>query len=119
MKRLIDEGEIRSGVAELGRRIAADYRDRPLTILGVLTGSIILLSDLIRKIDLPLRVGLIQAASYRGRSTTPSELTINAEILPDIARRDVLLVDDAVKGEFQAVELFVNVRGGDRVRVAS
>ena len=110
MKRLIDEGEIRSGVAELGRRIAADYRDRPLTILGVLTGSIILLSDLIRKIDLPLRVGLIQAASYRDRSTTPSKLTINAEILPDIARRDVLLVDDVFDTGQTLAALFETIK---------
>lgn len=94
MKRLIDEAEIRREVETLGRRIAEEYRDRPLTILGVLTGSIVLLSDLIRQIDLPLRVGLIQASSYRGRTTTAGELTINDSLLPDIAGRDVLLVDD-------------------------
>lgn len=94
MKQLIGEAEICEAVMKLGRRIAQDYRDRPLTILGVLTGSIILLSDLVRRIDLPLRVGLIQASSYRGRSQAPGELTINAELLPDIDDRDVLLVDD-------------------------
>lgn len=94
MKRLIDENEISTAVSRLGRRIADDYRDRPLTVLGVLTGSIVLLADLIRSIDLQLRVGLIQTSSYRGRSTTPGELTVNTELLPDIADRDVLLVDD-------------------------
>ena len=94
MKQLIGEAEICEAVMQLGRQIAQDYRDRPLTILGVLTGSIILLSDLVRRIDLPLRVGLIQASSYRGRSQAPGELTINAELLPDIDDRDVLLVDD-------------------------
>ena len=94
MRRLIDEAEIREAVIELGRQISSDYRNRPLTILGVLTGSIVLLSDLVRRIDLPLRVGLIQASSYRGRATAPGELAVNAELLPDIAGRDVLLVDD-------------------------
>ena len=94
MKILLDETQIRDGVAALGRRIAGDYRGRPLTVLGVLTGSIILLSDLIRRIDVPLRVGLIQASSYRGRAVGPGALAIDDRLLPDIAGRDVLLVDD-------------------------
>jgi hypoxanthine phosphoribosyltransferase len=94
LKRLIDEDEIRAGVVRLGRQIADDYRDRPLTILGVLTGSVVLLADLIRQINQPLRIGLIQASSYRGRTTQPGELSINSELVPDIAERDVLLIDD-------------------------
>lgn len=94
MKRLIDAPEIAAKVSDLGRRIAEDYADRPLTILGVLTGSIVLLSDLIRAINRPLRVGLIQASSYRGRTTSPGELSIDLALGPDIADHDVLLVDD-------------------------
>ena len=52
--------------ARLAEQIAADYRGRPLTVLGVLTGSLIFLSDLIRQLNLPLQVGLIQASSYPG-----------------------------------------------------
>jgi hypoxanthine phosphoribosyltransferase len=94
VKRLICEAEIQEAVDRLGRQIAEEYRGRPLTILGVLTGSMILVSDLVRRIDAPLRVGLIQASSYRGRSTEPGTLSINTALLPDIAGRDVLLVDD-------------------------
>ena len=94
MTPLIEAAEIERRVGELGMRIAEDYRDRPLTILGVLTGSIVLVADLIRRIDIPLRVGLIQASSYRGTSQSPGELTVNAELTPDISGRDVLLVDD-------------------------
>ena len=71
MKRLIEAAEIQARVIELGRRIAEDYRDRPLTVIGVLTGSVILVSDLIRSIEQPLRVGMIQASSYRGKATSP------------------------------------------------
>ncbi|NOX55248.1 MAG: hypoxanthine phosphoribosyltransferase [Planctomycetes bacterium] len=94
MKRLISEEDIQKEVDQLGKRLAAEYRGKPLTVLGVLTGSIVFLSDLIRRIDLPLRVGLIQASSYRGATTRPGELTVNTELLPDIRDREVLLVDD-------------------------
>jgi hypoxanthine phosphoribosyltransferase len=94
VRRLIEAAEIQQKVAELGRRIAADYRDRPLTVVGVLTGGVVLVSDLIRCIELPLRVGMIRASSYRGRATSPGTLSLDADILPDIRDRDVLVVDD-------------------------
>lgn len=94
MKTLITEAEIQSAISELAKIIERDYRERPLTVLGVLTGSVILLADLIRCIDLPLRVGLLQASSYRGKATTPGRLEVNIDFVPDIADRDVLLLDD-------------------------
>ncbi|MEX2286050.1 MAG: hypoxanthine phosphoribosyltransferase [Planctomycetaceae bacterium] len=94
MRRLIAEADIRTEVASLGLQIADEYRGRPLTVLGVLTGSIVFLSDLIRHVNLPLRVGVIQASSYRGSSTAPGNLSVKLEMLPDIRGRDVLLVDD-------------------------
>lgn len=94
MRVILTEAEIREGIAGLAERITDDYRGRPLTVLGVLTGSLIFLSDLVRRLDIPLRVGLIQASSYRGRSTSPGALTIGNNNLPDLAGRDVLLLDD-------------------------
>ena len=94
MQTMIEAAEIQKVVATLGHRIAAEYQDEPLTVLGVLTGSIVFLADLIRTIDLPLRVGLIQASSYRGATTLPLELRINDSLVPDIRDRSVLLVDD-------------------------
>jgi hypoxanthine phosphoribosyltransferase len=94
MKLLLDESKIAGGVDNLAQLIATRYADRPLTVIGVLTGSVVLLADLIRRIDLPLRVGVIQTRSYRGEATRPGELSIDDSMLPDIRGRDVLLVDD-------------------------
>lgn len=94
MKQLLSEAQIRDGIERLAGEISRHYAGRPLTIIGVMTGSIVLLADLIRRLDLPLRVGLVQARSYRGAATTPGELAINTDLLPEVAGRDVLLVDD-------------------------
>ena len=94
MRVILTEVEIAAGIAQLARRIAADYEGRPLTILGVLTGSLIFLSDLIRQLDLPLKVGLIQAASYRGRTTQAGRLAVGDLSGLDISGRHVLLLDD-------------------------
>lgn len=91
---LIPAGRIQERVGELAREIAADYHGRPVTIIGVLTGSLMFLADLVRRLDLPLRIGFIQASSYRGAATTPGQLHVQPELLPDVRGRDVLLLDD-------------------------
>src|SRR5262249_10998160 len=52
------------------------------------------LADLVRRLDLPLKIGLLQASSYRGTATSPGELRVSAELLPDVRGRHVLLLDD-------------------------
>ena len=94
MRVILTEAEIAAGVAQLARQIAVDYQGRPLTVLGVLTGSLIFLSDLIRRLDLPLKVGLVQASSYRGPATSPGSLAIADLTGLEIAGRHILLLDD-------------------------
>lgn len=94
MKLLLSEQQIRDGVQRLAGEVRDHYQGRPLTIIGVLTGSLVLLADLIRHVNIPLRVGFVQAKSYRGDATYPGELTINADLMPDVKGRDVLLLDD-------------------------
>jgi hypoxanthine phosphoribosyltransferase len=94
VKTLLSEDQLRDGVKRLAREVSDCYDGRPLTIVGVLTGSLVVLADLIRHLEMPLRVGLVQARSYRGEVTRPGELSINADLLPDIRGRDVLLLDD-------------------------
>jgi hypoxanthine phosphoribosyltransferase len=94
MKVLLSKEQLHDGVAAMAARIEEAYEGRQLTIVGVLTGSVVLVADLIRHIDQPMRVGVIQASSYRGATTTRGDLMINSELMLDISGRDVLLVDD-------------------------
>src|SRR5947209_4929457 len=94
MEILLPAERIQTRVAELARQISADYKDRPVTIVGVLTGCLMFLADLVRHLDLPLRISLIKASSYRGAVTTPGQLSIHPDLLSDIHDRHVLLLDD-------------------------
>lgn len=93
MKILLNEHQVQEGVSRMAREIAAEYASRPLTVIAVMTGSVVLLADLIRQLSMPLRVGVLQASSYKG-STARGALTINADLMPEVTGRDVLLVDD-------------------------
>ena len=89
---LIDESRVHAGVESMANDIRQEYCDTPLTIIGVLTGSVVLLADLIRKLDMPLRVGVLQTSSYHGARR--GKLKINADLMLDIRDRHVLIVDD-------------------------
>ncbi len=93
VKVLLSEQELREGVARMADEITRSTGQRPLTIVGVMTGSIVVLADLIRLLEMPLRVGVVQASSYRD-GTAPGKLVLNADLMLDISERDVLLVDD-------------------------
>jgi hypoxanthine phosphoribosyltransferase len=90
---LLTEEQVREGVERMAAFVSGRYGKAPLTILGVMTGSVMLLADLIRLLEMPLRVGVVQASSYRGQ-TIRGELVVLSELLPDLAGRDVLLLDD-------------------------
>lgn len=96
MKELISVEQLQKRVAELAEQIGQDYRGRSLTIVGVLTGSLIFLADLVRLLNLPLRIGLIQASSYRGLATRSGVLQVGPDLTPDLRGRHVLLLDDII-----------------------
>ena len=93
MKTLLSEEELQKGVAQMAAEVNQSFSDRPLTIVGVMTGCIVLLADMIRQLKMPLRVGVVQASSYRD-STTSGELVINSDLMLDITGHNVLVVDD-------------------------
>ncbi len=113
MKQLLTTEQLDEGVTRLAAEIREFYAQKPLTMVAVLNGSIVLLADLIRRVDLPLKIGLVQASSYRGAATEPGDLQIEMAMVPVLRGRHVLLVDDifdtgntlsALLAEFRALK---------------
>lgn len=95
MKTLISEEQLREGIGRLGDEIRRHYADKPLTLVGVLVGSIVLLADLIRLLDIPFRVELVQSRERAKGTARPGPLAVDPELLVSgIRGRHVLLVDD-------------------------
>lgn len=96
METLFTEKEIQDAVARVAEALNADYRDEHVLVIGVATGAIVFLSDLMRQLQMPVHLELVRAKSYRGSATRPGELDIDLWGLEegDIRGRRVLLVDD-------------------------
>ena len=84
MKILLDEFEIRKGIHRLAAQLNERYSQQTLTIVSIMTGSLVMLADLIRCLEMPVRISLIQASSYRGTMTS-GELRIQDQMMLDIS----------------------------------
>lgn len=93
MKVLFSEEQLQHGISQMAAAINKRFGSEPLTVICVMTGSIILVADLIRQLDMPVKLGSVQASSYKG-NTSRSNLELDASMLPDVKGANVLVVDD-------------------------
>jgi hypoxanthine phosphoribosyltransferase len=90
---LITDAQLARRIRQLARAIQRDYAGRELVIVSLLNGTVMFLGDLIRSIEMPLRLDFMGVSSY-GAGTESGELVFTKELRLDVRGRDVLLVDD-------------------------
>ena len=93
-KVLFDEPAIHRRLDDMAAQISNDYRDRELTVIAVLHGSLMFVADLLRRIPLPLKLDCLSVASYHGKAQSSGEVVFKQITLPDIEGRDILVLDD-------------------------
>src|SRR4030095_14152085 len=91
---LFDEPAIQRRLDDIAGQISKDYRDRELTVIAVLNGSLMFMSDLLRRIPLPLKLDCLSVVSYHGKAQTTGEVIFKQVALPDVVGRHVLLLDE-------------------------
>ncbi len=91
---VVSDQQIADRVDELAADIAACYEGMELTIMAVLTGSLIFLADLIRKMPVRMRLDLVSISSYPGDSTVSRGPRWLLPISADLRGRHVLILDD-------------------------
>ncbi len=90
---LITDEQLARRIKSLAREIARDFHGREMVVVSLLNGTILFLADLIRHLNLPLRLDCIGVSSY-GLGTKSGDLVFTKELRLDVRDRDVLLVDD-------------------------
>ena len=90
------EERIADRVAELGAEITRAYPEGELLVLGLLKGSFIFLSDLVRKIERPLQVDFLVASSYADSTVSSGNVRLLYDPETELEGKDILLVEDIV-----------------------
>ena len=91
---LLSQEQIAQAVAQLGAQITADYTGKDLTMISVLKGSVVFMADLMRAIDLPLRIDFMSVSSYGAGVKTSGVVKIQADLTHPIAGQHLLIVED-------------------------
>ena len=91
---LYSEEDIGNAVTALGKRISADYAGKRPLIVGILKGSFIFMSDLVRELDIDCDLDFMVAKSYGNAAVSSGTVNILKDVDTDIAGRDVIIVED-------------------------
>ena len=92
-KILFNEQTILSRLDELGWQISKDYEDKDLTVIAILNGSIMFMSDLLKRVVIPLQIDCWSVSSYHGCKST-GVVNFRQHEIRDVTNRHVLLLDD-------------------------
>ena len=106
---ILSESQIKEKVGELAAQITKDYSDKTPIVIGVLKGSVIFLSDLIRSIGLPISLDFIAVSSYGSEKTSSGVVRIQYDMETSIEGRDVLVVEDIVDTGLTLAYLMENI----------
>ena len=93
---LISREEVEKRIKELAKKIEAEYEKKDLICVGLLKGSVIFLSDLIKEINLPLKIDFMNVSSYGNETTTSGNVKILKDTDIDISGKDVLIIEDII-----------------------
>lgn len=97
VKRIIfTEEQIKNRVAELGRQISEDYRDKHPILVSVLKGTMYFIADLTRQLDVPINIDFMSIGVYPGTSKNSGIVRINKDLDLNITGRHVLFVEDII-----------------------
>ncbi len=96
---LISEAEIKKKIEELGRQITAHYASLDadqLIVIGILRGSVLFLSDLIRELKMPITIDFMAVSSYEDKVQSSGTLRIIKDISESISQKHVLVIEDII-----------------------
>jgi hypoxanthine phosphoribosyltransferase len=93
---LLTEDKIQARVAELGAQLNADYAGLEPVLISVLKGSIVFLADLVRSMELPLSIDIMEVSSYGAATETSGQVRILKDLSNPIEGRHVIVVEDII-----------------------
>lgn len=94
---LLTEEDIQNICKELGEQLIKDYQGKPLVCVGILKGSAMFMSDLIKRIDTHLSIDFMDVSSYHGGTESTGEVQIIKDLGSSIENKDVLIIEDILE----------------------
>lgn len=118
---IIQEEEVLAKIKELSKKISDDYKDKNLLIVGILKGSVIFASDLIKNIEIPCEIDFMAVSSYGNASETSGVVRILKDLDHSIEGKDIIIVEDIIDSgvTLDYLTKYLKGRNGNSVKIAA
>ena len=118
---LFSEVQIRDRIGELGDQITNEYAGKDLVLVGVLKGSCVFLADLMRAIDLTLKIDFMSVSSYKDGTQSSGDVEILKDLSNSIRDKHVIIVEDIVDTGLTLTRLveILSSRGAASIKIAT
>jgi hypoxanthine phosphoribosyltransferase len=93
---LMDEKKIREKIKEIGHNISEEYKGKELVLIGVLKGSVMFMSDLMKEITIPCSMDFMAVSSYGSSTKSSGVVRILKDLDFEIEGKDVIIVEDII-----------------------
>jgi len=121
MEVLIGAADIQRRISEMGKQIARDHPEGTPLLVGVLSGCIFFVADLMRAIPIPHEIDFVSVTSYGRSSESNRSPRLLKDLEREIAGRDVILIEDIVDSGYTLAFLrdTLQARGPRSLRIAT
>lgn len=118
---LISREKVEARIEELAKEIEKDYTGKNLVCVGLLKGSVMFMSDLIKAINLDLRIDFMKVSSYGSGTDSTGVVKILKDVDVDLAGKDVLIVEDIIDTGLTIVNVkdFLAKKNPNSIRVCT
>ncbi len=116
---LLTEEQIHAKLAELADRVASDYADREVVLVGVLKGAVMVMADFARHLPVHVSMDWMAVSSYGASTRSSGVVQIRKDLDTDITGKHVLIVEDIIDSGLTLSWLLENFasRGAESVEV--
>lgn len=118
---LISREKVEARIAELAKEIEKDYAGKNLVCVGLLKGSVMFMSDLIKSVNLDLRIDFMKVSSYGSGTDSTGVVKILKDVDLDLAGKDVLIVEDIIDTGLTIVNVkdFLSKKNPNSIKVCT
>ena len=118
---LISREKVEERIKELAKEIEKDYAGKNLVCVGLLKGSVMFMSDLIKSVNLDLRIDFMKVSSYGSGTDSTGVVKILKDVDLDLAGKDVLIVEDIIDTGLTIVNVkdFLAKKNPNSIRVCT